>query len=250
MNTVQIGSLRLEISEPEESIALVRDWPGRSPARPAFFGYLNPHVYNQSVVDRDVATFMERCEAVCLDGIAVALAGSLLNRVRLPRVVMHHVFDRCVQAGLLRGRVILLGLTPEDIGPASESLRRAAPEADFVACHHGYLSDSDYAAIFREHRDADFILTGMGTPRSERVLLLAAEICSHALCWHVGGGNLRHWAGTKRRAPLLLSRLGLEWMHRIAYEPETRTRYTRGIPFFVRQVLADTWQGRRGDNPG
>lgn len=228
------------MSAADESLALVsRRFSGVHTAT-SCFGFLNPHVYNLSAADPCVAVFIEGCQAVCLDGIGVALAGRLLNRSWLPRAAMHRVFDACVAAGLLRGRVVLLGLNADDHERALASLQHAAPEAAFVAGHHGFRTDPDYAAILREHGDADFVLVGMGTPRSERVLLRAAEICRHALCWHVGGGTLRQWAGTKRRAPALVSRFGLEWLHRVAYEPQTRSRYAYGIPSFARRVLIDS----------
>ncbi|AKJ31876.1 WecB/TagA/CpsF family glycosyltransferase [Caldimonas brevitalea] len=249
MRAIQIGSLRLEVGNADESVELVRQRLSGRPSRTACFGFLNPHVYNVSASDPHVAAFLERCEAVCLDGVGAALAASVLNRTRLPRVVMHQVFDACLDAGCLRGRVVLLGLTPDEYRPAADHLARAAPLAEFVACHHGFLGDEDYAAIFREHRDADLILVGMGTPRSERVLSLAADICDHALCWHVGGGSLRHWAGTKRRAPAVVSRLGLEWLHRMAYEPETRSRYTTGAASFLRHLTIDSLHARRGGHP-
>lgn len=245
MHAIRIGSLKLEASGFDEAVALVRDRLDGLATAPACFGFLNPHVYNHGMADREVAEFIERCEAVCLDGVGVALAGSLLNRSFLPRAVMHQVFDACIGAGLLRGRVVMIGLTPEDSVRACESLRLAAPLADFVACRHGFLADGDYADLFHEYRDADVILAGMGTPRSEHVLLMASRICRHALCWHVGGGSLRHWAGTKRRAPALVSRLGLEWLHRMAHEPQTRARYVEGVPSFIRHLLADALQ-RRG----
>ncbi len=246
MRAVRIGSLRLNVSALDESLALVRGRLASAHAATASFGFLNPHVYNLSAADPRVAVFIECCQAVCLDGVGAMLAGSLLNRSSLPRAAMHHVFDACVAAGLLSGRVVLLGLNAADNARALASLELAAPEADFVACHHGFRTDQDYAAILREHDDADFVLVGMGTPRSEHVLLWAGEICRHALCWHVGGGTLRQWAGTKRRAPALVSRLGLEWLHRVAYEPQTRSRYAAGIPSFAGRVLIDSLRRRHG----
>jgi exopolysaccharide biosynthesis WecB/TagA/CpsF family protein len=246
MLAVRIGCLRLNVSAPDESLALVRSRLGGVHAATACLGFLNPHVYNLSAADPRVAVFLERCQAVCLDGIGAVLAGSLLNRSWLPRAPMHRVFDACVAAGLLRGRVVVLGLNAADHARAFTRLAHAAPEADFVG-HHGFCADRDYAAILREHADADFVLVGMGTPRSEQVLLQAGEICRHALCWHVGGGTLRQWAGTKRRAPALVSRLGLEWLHRMAYEPQTRSRYAAGIPSFVCRVLTDAVRLRRPD---
>lgn len=208
------------------------------PATSACLGYLNPHVYNLGVTHPPVAAFLQRCDAVCLDGIGATIAASLFARARFERVIMHQLFDFSIAAGLVRGPVVLLGLSAEEIKGAAPELRRAAPMAEFVAVHHGFHQDQEYRAILRDHADASLVLIGMGSPKSERILLLASEICRRALCWHVGGGTLKQWAGTKRRAPAIVAQLGLEWLHRISFEPETRARYTTGIPLFVRHLLS------------
>jgi N-acetylglucosaminyldiphosphoundecaprenol N-acetyl-beta-D-mannosaminyltransferase len=211
-------------------------------------GYLNPHVYNLGVTHPPVAAFLQRCDAVCLDGICATIAASLFGRACLDRVIMHQLFDFSVAAGLVRGPVVLLGLSAEEIMRAARELRRAAPMADFVAVHHGFDRDQEYRAILRNHADAPLVLIGMGSPQSERILLLALEICHRALCWHVGGGTLKQWAGTKRRAPAIVRQLGLEWLHRMSFEPQTRSRYTTGIPLFVRHLLSAgnaSGQGKR-----
>lgn len=57
------------------------------------------------------------------------------------------------------------------------------------------------------------------------------------LGFHIGGGTVRLYAGTKRRAPRWLSRLGLEWAHRITFEPATRARYLAGGLEFAANLL-------------
>jgi N-acetylglucosaminyldiphosphoundecaprenol N-acetyl-beta-D-mannosaminyltransferase len=181
--------------------------------------------------------------------MGAVLAASLCGRVWLDRVAMNQLFDFSIAGGLVRGPVVLFGLSADEIACAARELRRAAPMADFVAVHHGFHHDEEYRAILQNHADASFVLVGMGTPRSERILLLASEICHRALCWQVGGGTLRQWAGTKRRAHAIVVQLRLEWLHRIVFEPTTRTRYTTGIPLFVRHLLsAGTASGHGGPN--
>jgi N-acetylglucosaminyldiphosphoundecaprenol N-acetyl-beta-D-mannosaminyltransferase len=238
MHPVRIGSLRLNISSRDNALDLIRRSVTSPFATSACLGYLNPHVYNQAVTHPPVAAFLQRCDAVCLDGIGAIIAASLFGRACLDRVIMHQLFDFSIAAGLVRGPVVLFGLSAEEITCAARELRRAAPMADFVAIHHGFDQDQEYRAILRNHADASLVLIGMGSPQSERILLLASEICHRALCWHVGGGTLKQWAGTKRRAPAVVAQLGLEWLHRMAFEPRTRTRYTTGIPLFVRHLLS------------
>jgi N-acetylglucosaminyldiphosphoundecaprenol N-acetyl-beta-D-mannosaminyltransferase len=237
MHPVRIGSLRLKIGSRDDALDLIRR--SASPgATSACLGFLNPHVYNQAVTHTPVAAFLQRCDGVCLDGIGATIAASLFGRACLDRVVMYQLFDFCVAAGLVRGPVVLFGLSDEEITRAAQELRRAAPMSDFVAVHHGFRQDQEYRDILRSHADAALVLVGMGSPRSERILLLASEICHRALCWHVGGGTLRQWAGTKRRAPAIVTQLGLEWLHRMSFEPPARTRYTTGIRLFVRHLLS------------
>jgi len=207
---------------------------------------MNPHVYNEAVTYPAVAEFLQRCDTVCLDGIGAVIAASLFARSRLDRVVMHRLFDFSIAAGLVRGPVVLFGIRDQEITRAAQQLRQAAPMADFVAIHHGFGQDHEYRAILQNHADASLVLVGMGSPRSERILLLASEICHHALCWHVGAGSLKQWAGTKRRAPAVMMKFGLEWLHRMCFEPRKRGRYTAGTLLFVRHMMsAATASGHR-----
>jgi N-acetylglucosaminyldiphosphoundecaprenol N-acetyl-beta-D-mannosaminyltransferase len=246
MHPIRIGSLRLNICSRDNALDLIRRSVASPGATSACLGYLNPHVYNLSVTHPSVAAFLQRCDAVCLDSMGATIAASLFGRACLDHVPMHQLFDFSIAAGLVRGPVVLFGLSAEEITRAARELRRAAPMADFVAVHHGFYQDQEYRAILQEHAEASLVLIGMGSSQSERILLLASEICHRALCWHVGGGTLKQWAGTKRRAPAIVTQFGLEWIHRISFEPQTRTRYTTGIPLFVRHMLsAATTSGHR-----
>ncbi len=235
-----IGSLRINISSRDNALDLIRRSVQSPGPTSASLGFLNPHVYNLCVTHPTVATFLQRCDAVCLDGIGATIAASLFARAWCDRVIMHQLFDFSIASGLVQGPVVLFGLSPEEITHAARELRRAAPMADFVAVHHGFHQDHEYQAILRDHADASFVLVGASSPRSERILMLASEICHRALCWHVGAGTLKQWAGTKHRAPAVVAQLGLEWLHRMSFEPHSRSRYTTGIPLFVRHLLSAT----------
>jgi N-acetylglucosaminyldiphosphoundecaprenol N-acetyl-beta-D-mannosaminyltransferase len=207
-------------------------------------GYVNPHVYNLAGAHASVRAFLEDCDFACLDGIGTAFAARAQNRAWLPRLVMDQVFDAAVAAGLVRGDVLLLGLRQAEIEAAGKALRRVSRRLRVVGCFSGFLTDAEYAEIFRRHAGIDFILAGMGTPRSEAILSQARRSLPEAVVWHVGGGTLRNWAGSKDRAPRWVSRAGLEWAHRVWREPETRKRYSRGFPVFVWKIAREILDGR------
>ncbi len=80
----------------------------------------------------------------------------------------------------------------------------------------------------------DLVLVGMGFPRQERLMqeLRAAQPDA----WYLAcGGGIAMAAGIVPRAAPALQRLGLEWLHRLAFEPRRLAgRYLRDdLPFVV-----------------
>ena len=77
----------------------------------------------------------------------------------------------------------------------------------------------DEIVAFVERARADLILFAIGAPQSEllcRRISLAGNARGVALCT---GASLEFVTGAKRRAPLLLQRLKLEWLFRLLSEP-------------------------------
>jgi N-acetylglucosaminyldiphosphoundecaprenol N-acetyl-beta-D-mannosaminyltransferase len=241
MLSTSLGSIEFRTGNPQQLLAILLNNDSQVMPTIRCLGYLNPHVYNCAAADSAVGSFLKKCDFVCLDGVGVVCAANLLNFQCFDRMVMDQVFDSALAEGHLRGSAILLGLTAEEISAAAKRIAGASQGFRIVEVHHGFLTEAEYERILRDHVAVDFVIVGMGSPKSERVLLRASEICTHAICWHVGGGTLRNWAGTKRRAPRIVSRIGLEWLHRMIFEPETRGRYAMGIPEFAYRLAKDTW---------
>lgn len=237
MQTIRMGSLTFRTGKPQQLVDLVSG--PRTSGKVRSLGYVNPHVYNQARRGGVAREFLEACDFVCLDGIGTAWAARIGNQKPLSRIVMDQAFDACLASGALRGRALLVGLPEEENARAARNLRLAAPGLELAGSVHGFHAPKEYPRILREFSGVDYVLAGMGTPGSERVLMEARERCPGALGWHVGGGTLRNWAGTKRRSPRLLSRLGLEWLHRTLCEPQTRSRYLFGAPAFAGLVVYD-----------
>jgi N-acetylglucosaminyldiphosphoundecaprenol N-acetyl-beta-D-mannosaminyltransferase len=60
------------------------------------------------------------------------------------------------------------------------------------------------------------------------------------------GAAFDFFAGTRKRAPRLMQRVGLEWFYRVCQEPlRLGRRYFTTIPFFLIGILSD-WL-RRGE---
>jgi exopolysaccharide biosynthesis WecB/TagA/CpsF family protein len=70
-----------------------------------------------------------------------------------------------------------------------------------------------------ERAGANFVFLAVGAPQSE---MIAAEIAARRLAGGVGlcvGASLEFVTGLKRRAPMWMQRLKIEWLHRLMSEP-------------------------------
>ncbi|MCP3974982.1 MAG: WecB/TagA/CpsF family glycosyltransferase [bacterium] len=242
---VRFGRLEFTTGSRQVGRAILRDWLGQTERPKLLVGFINPHVYNGAGAHADVAEFLESCDFVCVDGIGVTFAAKLLDRTRLSRVVATDLFDDLV-GGLGRSvDAVLVGATSTEVVAAADQLNKKSKELRVIDTMDGFSDAADYEAFFTKHREVDVVLVGAGSPKSEQLLLAAHRVCRSALSFHIGAGTIKLYSGTKRRAPKLVSRLGFEWMHRIIFEPHTRSRYVGGAWTFASDLLRSKRAGAR-----
>ena len=146
--------------------------------------------------------------------------------------------DAAGRAGL---SVFLLGGNPGVAAAAAAQLEARFPGLPPVESYcppYGFEDDPDELERIKEAlrcvRPA-LVLIGLGFPKQERLIrLLRSELPE---TWFVGVGiSLSFLAGEQPRAPAMVQRLGLEWMHRLAHEPRRlfRRYIVHGLPFGLR----------------
>ncbi len=204
---------------------------------PLTIGFLNPHVYVTGDAEPAVRDHLAACDLVCVDGVGVALAHRLAGGGGVPRTVAEHLFrafwTRCTR----RVDAVAIGIEPDAIARAAAALNAVSAGARIVATLDGYATGEAIRAFLLQNADARLILIGAGSPRSEAIATLARRTCPRATIFHCGAGTLKTWAGSKRRAPARMSAAGLEWLHRLAFEPHVRARYLVGGPRFLVALL-------------
>jgi exopolysaccharide biosynthesis WecB/TagA/CpsF family protein len=104
-------------------------------------------------------------------------------------------------------------------------------------------------AEFVESHDRSITFLAIGAPQSEIVAHLIArrgKASGIALCI---GASIEFLSGTKRRAPVWMRHMGLEWLFRLASEP-TRLwrRYLIDSPRIFRIALKEQRAARNGQN--
>jgi N-acetylglucosaminyldiphosphoundecaprenol N-acetyl-beta-D-mannosaminyltransferase len=177
---------------------------------------------------RDALLLSDLCPA---DGTPIVWLGRLLGVPIKERVAGSDIF------AALKGlrppeqplRVFLFGGNEGVAAAASDALNGTQSGVVCVGWHFpGYLSveelsqESVISAI--NSVDTDFLVVCLGSKKGQLWLKrnfknLRAPICSHL------GASLNFEAGTVKRAPVLMQKLGLEWVWRIKEEPYLWRRY-------------------------
>ena len=149
---------------------------------------------------------------------------------------------RAAEEGL---RVFLLGGGAGVAERAAERLCARYPALRICGCCWGFFEkegETDRSVI--EHVRAtrpDILLVCMGFPLQETWIESHLHLLDGVRVVAGLGGSLDVWAGDLRRAPRLVSRVGLEWAWRMAREP----RRLRQLPAILRCAI-----GWRGDLAG
>jgi N-acetylglucosaminyldiphosphoundecaprenol N-acetyl-beta-D-mannosaminyltransferase len=138
-------------------------------------------------------------------------------------------------------RHYLYGSTPEVIAQLETNLRERFPGAELVGVESGPfrpLTEAEEHDLARRMTDAraDVVWVGLGTPRQDLFVDRFRDLVP-ATFIAIGAAFDFH-AGTKRQAPRVLQRFGLEWLFRLITEPRRLwKRYLIGNGRFVWAVL-------------
>jgi N-acetylglucosaminyldiphosphoundecaprenol N-acetyl-beta-D-mannosaminyltransferase len=192
---------------------------------------------------------------VLADGMPVLWASRLLPcGGRLPQRVAGSDLVPALFSAAADNRplsVYLLGAAPGVADRAAAAICRRWPAVRVVGTYSPPLGfDRDEAeneAICARIAAArpDVLIVGLGAPKQELWVhkhrqRLAAKV---ALCV---GATIDFLAGERRRAPVWMQDLGLEWVYRMASEPKRLvSRYARDAVIFPRLVAREWWRLRR-----
>jgi exopolysaccharide biosynthesis WecB/TagA/CpsF family protein len=118
---------------------------------------------------------------------------------------------------------------------------------NLVKYHSGFFSVSQTEKVIKcvGNSSSRVFIIGMGVPRQEIFAhLLSQELNSKVII--CVGNFLEFYFETKKRAPVFLRKIGLEWLHRLLLEPKRLwKRYIIGIPIFIIQIVRLKYQRKK-----
>jgi N-acetylglucosaminyldiphosphoundecaprenol N-acetyl-beta-D-mannosaminyltransferase len=198
---------------------------------------LNAEMTMAALADPALAGAIRGADLVIPDGAGVVWAlgrqGIRVRRapgIELARNLLNH-------AATQGWRVALVGSSPHVLEQLCPRLKAEIPDLQLVIAIHGYSDPEAWPDLEKRLflMRPDLVLVALGVPRQE----LWIQGLPHPLLgiWMGVGGSFDVWAGTKKRAPLWMGKVHLEWLYRLIQEP-SRWRRMLALPAFMAAVLS------------
>jgi N-acetylglucosaminyldiphosphoundecaprenol N-acetyl-beta-D-mannosaminyltransferase len=188
-----------------------------------------------------------------VDGMPLVATSRLLRLPIREKVSGSDLFEplmaRCAADRL---RVFFLGATPETCETASRKLRAQHPGfelAGYDASHFDLEARPEAARdALRRARESGARLILVCLPPVKQLMLFRFEDDYRPAVGIGVGSTLAFYAGEVPRAPAWVSRVGLEWLHRLSREPRRLWRRyliedPQALPIFLRMAI-DRARGR------
>lgn len=184
----------------------------------------NVHSIVWALRDKNLRLSLENADIVTPDGMPVAwslrsFGYSYQQRISGPDLMWKY----CEIASLCGHKIFLYGSTYQTLNLLVKNLRKNFPDlqiSGFYSPPFGSMSVEEDNRIEKiiNASGANVILVGLGCPKQEK--WMASKIKRiHGVMIGVGAAFDFH-AGTIRRAPCWMQKLGLEWLFRLFIEPD------------------------------
>lgn len=131
----------------------------------------------------------------------------------------------------------IVGGTENVIKSTIQQLTIDFPGINIVNHRNGYLKKGEEVVLVNDIADKgpDIVFVAMGSPRQE--LLMEKMLDKHKALYMGLGGSFDVYTGAKKRAPVFLQKMGMEWSYRLIKEPSRIYRQRKLIPFFYKLLF-------------
>jgi N-acetylglucosaminyldiphosphoundecaprenol N-acetyl-beta-D-mannosaminyltransferase len=211
----------------------------------------NLHILRECWLDPDVRALVARADVVVADGMPLIWASRLQGSPLPERVsgsnLIWSISGAAAGAGL---RVFLLGGQLGAADAAAQALRERFASLQIVGTlcpPFGFEKDAaGIAAMGARVREArpHIVFVALSFPKGEHLIEQIRD-CAPTAWWIGVGISFSFVAGEVKRAPLLVQKIGLEWLYRLSQEPRRLARryLLQGLPFAALLLARAAWRG-------
>ncbi|NLD91266.1 MAG: WecB/TagA/CpsF family glycosyltransferase [Fibrobacter sp.] len=201
---------------------------------------INAHIFNLLCKDVKLLRDINDCDLVCADGMPIVWLSGLYGIKLAERCNMTDLFNEYLASAMPKHNCILVGCSKTVAQKARDKIHSISKSCNIIECISGFLEMNEYITLLEKYKNIDCIFVGMGSPKSEQFISIVKDACPNAVIWHIGGGTINFFAGELVEAPLLMRKIGMQWLHRLCMEPgKMWKRYILGNPEFLFRIIND-----------
>lgn len=190
-------------------------------------------------------------DLVNIDGVSVLWALRILGYQVSERVPCPDLAEDILSLAEIRHySVFLFGAQEASLLLAIDSLQKRYPNLKIAGYRNGYYKSEDEPAIVDMINSAnpDILFLGMSSPNKELFVEKYRKLLSAKYFLGVGG-FFDIISGAKKRAPLWMQKIGMEWFYRFIQEPHRMwRRYIIGNSRFIWLVLKEKLRKNKAYN--
>lgn len=224
---------KISLFTQEEALQRIREFLKED--KPRLVVTCDAYAFTVASQDEEFAQILRNADMATPDGIGVVMGGRLLGLPIKERVSGVDLVQKLFPlAERENWSFFFLGGKEGVAEEAARRTRKAFPRLRIVGCQHGYFKPEEEKEVVKKIREskADILLVGMGIPKQEKFIWRNKDELGVKVAIGVGG-TLDVLAGRVKRAPLLMRRLGLEWLYRMLCQPSKIAKVSTFPRYFL-----------------
>lgn len=199
--------------------------------------YFNQHCLNVFYEDESYRNLIDQKFSAYQADLGVYFAAKFLNHSD-PKRIESTAINENILKGLIAKNipVVIIGGSFDESFILKEAKKQGI---NLLFYKNGFFDEFEIDNIVRQlnRSDVQVIFVGMGVPKQELFAEKLSRLLQNKVIICVGI-FFEYYFGTTKRAPVLIQKIGLEWMFRLLAEPKRLwRRYLIGIPEFIFRII-------------
>ena len=177
---------------------------------------INPEIIIQLDENQSLQSFIKQSDYIVPDGVGLCMAIKQIKKKSINRIPGSDIVNKLIN---INCSSYLIGSTQKTINSIMDN--KDSMKMKIVGSSHGFISHEHYDQQLQKIKALrpDFILVGMGSPKQYEFIQYCLNNDLDYGCLIGVGGVFEILAGEKKRSPLWLQQLNLEWLFRIYQDP-------------------------------
>ncbi|NRB39305.1 MAG: WecB/TagA/CpsF family glycosyltransferase [Pseudomonadales bacterium] len=232
----KIITMEVDITSHEKAIQKIQRWIGTK--RGYYTCVSNVHMCIETFNNKKFRKIVNGADLVVPDGRPIYWAQKLLGLKEAQQVRgMDLTFSLCRYAEQNNIKIGFYGSSESTLNTLQKNLKNDYPNINIafaISPPYRELSPEEKSSTINEinNSEIDILFVGLGCPKQESWM---AEHKNQLNCVMLGvGAAFDFIAGNKKHAPVIMQRLGIEWIFRLLSEPKRLwRRYLSTNPKFI-----------------